>query len=83
MLVTVFTAAGLIVWQIFQTDHAWMAWIVALVFFGQQTLIIRRLKKDIDAVDGVSSDSGDIGDVRDGLGALALLHHRGLLSILT
>ena len=51
---------------------------VAVVFFGQLLAILFRLRKDIRGVDGVSSD-GDAVHVRSGLGALALLHHRGLL----
>jgi len=82
MITTVLTLAILLIVQLFQSGFALMAWIVALIFYGQQILILKRLKKDIDNVDKVPSDS-DIGVVRDGLGALAFLHHRGLLSTVT
>jgi hypothetical protein len=52
--------------------------LVSLVFFSQLILIVARLFEDIRGVDMVNSD-GDIGSVRNGLAALALLHHRGLL----
>ncbi|WP_420410063.1 hypothetical protein [Hoeflea sp.] len=52
--------------------------LVSLVFFSQLILIVARLFEDIRGVDMVDSD-GDIGSVRNGLAALALLHHRGLL----
>lgn len=52
--------------------------LVSLVFFSQLILIVARLFQDIRGVDMVDSD-GDIGSVRNGLAALALLHHRGLL----
>lgn len=52
--------------------------IVSLVFFSQLILIVARLFEDIRGVDMVDSH-GDISTVRDGLAALALLHHRGLL----
>lgn len=51
---------------------------LAAVFFGQLILIAARLFRDIRAVETVDSQ-GEIGTVRDGLSALALLHHRGLL----
>jgi len=43
---------------------------------------VARLFKDIRGVDDVPSD-GDAIAVRDGLGALTLLHHRGLLMALS
>lgn len=51
---------------------------LAAVFFVQLALIVARLFRDIAGVENVDSQ-GDIDAVRDGLGALALLHHRGLL----
>ncbi len=51
---------------------------LAAVFFVQLLLIVLRLFKDIRGVDEVPSD-GELPLVRDGLGALTLLHHRGLL----
>lgn len=52
--------------------------LAAVCFFVQQALVAARLAKDIAGVDTVDSQ-GDIDAVRMGLGALALLHHRGLL----
>ena len=51
---------------------------LAVLFFVQLALIVSRLFKDIRGVDQVPSD-GELMRVRDGLGALTLLHHRGLL----
>ena len=51
---------------------------VAILFFAQLFLILMRLRMDIRGVAEVSPD-GDATVVRSGLGALALLHHRGLL----
>lgn len=51
---------------------------LATLFFVQLGLIVSRLFKDIRGVDAVPSD-GELALVRDGLGALTLLHHRGLL----
>ena len=51
---------------------------LAGVFFTQLVLIVARLRKDIRGVNEVNSQ-GDMTLVRNGLGALALLHHRGLL----
>jgi hypothetical protein len=51
---------------------------VASLFAVQLVLIVRRLSADIRGVNEGASD-GDPGAVRDGLAALALLHHRGLL----
>lgn len=82
MITTLSGTTVLLVIQLFQTGFALMAWVVAAVFLGQFILIIMRLKKDIDNVDKVPSDS-EIGVVRDGLGALAFLHHRGLLGAVT
>lgn len=51
--------------------------VLAVLFFAQLALIVSRLFRDIRGVDEVASQ-GDPGEVRDGLGALTLLHHRGL-----
>jgi len=78
MITTMATASLLIVVQMIRADFATGPVIVACVFFPQLLLIVRRLGRDIRGVDSVPSD-GPINGVRDGLGALALLHHRGLL----
>lgn len=65
-----------------QTGFAPGALGLAAVFFGQLALIVARLSRDIAGVAGAESN-GNIGTVRDGLAALALLHHRGLLMTAT
>lgn len=65
-----------------QTGFAPGALGLAAVFFGQLALIVARLSRDIAGVAGADSN-GAIGPVRDGLAALALLHHRGLLMTAT
>ena len=79
MITTVFSLFALLIYQLFLFEFAILAWAVLATFVAQQFFIILRLKKDIDGVDGVPTD-GDYDTVRSGLGALALLHHRGLLS---
>jgi hypothetical protein len=80
MITTVVSLICLLVLQVFQSGFAALALAVLLIFAGQQILIMLALKQGIEGVDLVASDAG-IGRVRDGLGALALLHHRGLLSM--
>jgi len=70
MIATMSVTAALVVWQ--------ADWIVAGVFLPQLGLIVLRLRRDIRGVSGVSIDAS-IALIRDGVGALALLHHRGLL----
>jgi len=54
------------------------ALIVAAVFLVQLGLIALRLRRDIRGVAQVPTH-GNIRPVRDGLGALVVVHHRGLL----
>jgi len=60
------------------TDFRGASLAVAALFFTQLALIVARLLRDIRGVDDVPSD-GDPAQVCDGLAALPLLHHRGLL----
>ena len=78
MMATMGTVTLLILAQLFGTGLAWQAQVVAGLFGLQLVLIVARLRRDIRGVEEVPSD-GDIEQVRDGLGALALAHHRGLL----
>lgn len=75
---TMATASVLMIVLIVQTGFSALTLALGALFFGQLVLIVARLARDIRGVDEVRSD-GDVGAVRDGLGALALLHHRGLL----
>jgi len=68
----------LMIVMLIQSGFSTPSLVLAIVFFVQLILIVSRLAKDIRGVDDVRSD-GDVALVRDGLGALALLHHRGLL----
>lgn len=78
MMTAMGTVALLVTYQLYATGLSFGAVAVAVVFFSQLVFVVSRLKRDIDGVDSVSSDA-DIEMVRDGLSALALLHHRGLL----
>lgn len=76
MMATMAGVTALVIWQVVLTGYAPGALVVAAVFFGQLVLVVSRLGSRIRAVNSVPSE-GDIGAVRDGLGALALLHHQG------
>ncbi|MFN3227705.1 MAG: hypothetical protein ACE360_15820 [Hyphomicrobiales bacterium] len=78
MMTTMATASILMIVLLVQSGWSLAALAVAALFFGQLVLIVARLFRDIRGVDEVPSN-GDLARVRDGLGALALLHHRGLL----
>jgi len=82
MITTLAAVSLLIAAQLYLSGFAPATAAVAGVFFAQLVLILVRLRKDIRGVDEVPS-GGEIGIVRDGLGALALLHHRGLLMTAT
>ncbi len=82
MMTTMATTSILMIVLLVQTGLSPAAWTVTGLFFVQLTLIVARLFKDIRGVDEVPSN-GDVDAVRDGLGALALLHHRGLLMTLS
>lgn len=82
MMSTMGTASILMIVLLWQTGLPAAAIAVASLFFVQLALIVARLFRDIRGVDEVPTD-GDAGAVRDGLGALALLHHRGLLMTLS
>ncbi len=82
MMSTMGTVSVLMVVLLWQTELSVAAVAVASLFFAQLALIVARLFKDIRGVDDVPSE-GEVGAVRDGLGALALLHHRGLLMTLS
>lgn len=82
MMTTMGTASILMFVMLAQSGLAAPAIVVASLFFIQLILIVLRLFKDIRSVDEVSSD-GEVTAVRDGLGALTLLHHRGLLMTLS
>lgn len=78
MMTTMGASSVLMLLLLWQSGLSGPVIALACLFFGQLSLIVARLFKDIRGVDDVPSD-GDITTVRDGLGALALLHHRGLL----
>ena len=78
MATTMGTVSVLMIAFLIQSGFSVASLILAVIFFGQLLLIVSRLARDIRGVDEVPSD-GDAALVRDGLGALALLHHRGLL----
>lgn len=78
MMTTMGTASVLMIVLLWQTGLSGAVIAVASLFFIQLALIVTRLFKDIRGVDEVPSD-GEMSAVRDGLGALTLLHHRGLL----
>lgn len=82
MATTMVTASILMVILLWQVGFSNAAIAVAGLFFTQLLLIVARLLQDIRGVDSVPSN-GDLAAVRDGLGALALLHHRGLLMTLS
>ncbi|MFQ6549379.1 hypothetical protein AADZ90_015595 [Aestuariibius sp. 2305UL40-4] len=82
MMTTMGTATLLVIVLLVQTGFSTASIALATLFFLQLGLIVARLFKDIRGVDTVSSD-GDVVAVRDGLGALTLLHHRGLLMTLS
>ncbi len=82
MMTTMGTATLLVIVLLVQTGFSTASIALATLFFVQLGLIVARLFKDIRGVDTVPSD-GDVVAVRDGLGALALLHHRGLLMTLS
>ncbi len=82
MMTTMATTSILMILLLIQTGLSAAAWTAVGLFFVQLILIVARLFKDIRGVDQVPSD-GEVGAVRDGLGALTLLHHRGLVMTLT
>ncbi|EKE68324.1 hypothetical protein [Celeribacter baekdonensis] len=82
MMTTMGTASLLVIVLLIQAGFTLAVISVATLFFAQLGLIVARLFKDIRGVDDVTSD-GDAIAVRDGLGALTLLHHRGLLMTLS
>ncbi len=82
MMTTMGTVTLLVIVLLVQAGFSAVAIAVATLFFAQLGLIVARLFKDIRGVDTVPSD-GDVVAVRDGLGALTLLHHRGLLMTLS
>ncbi|WP_411890284.1 hypothetical protein [Yoonia sp. SDW83-1] len=82
MMTTMGTATLLVIVLLVQTGFSTAGIALATLFFVQLGLIVARLFKDIRGVDTVPSD-GDVFAVRDGLGALTLLHHRGLLMTLS
>jgi hypothetical protein len=82
MMVAMAGTTVLMAVHLVQTGFAPGALALAAVFFGQLVLIVARLSRDIAGVAGADSN-GAIGPVRDGLAALALLHHRGLLMTAT
>ncbi|MDX8354108.1 hypothetical protein [Cognatiyoonia sp. IB215182] len=82
MMTTMGTVSVLMCVLLWQAGFSAVAMTVAGLFFVQLVLIVARLFKDIRGVEAVPSD-GELTAVRDGLGALALLHHRGLLMTLS
>ncbi len=78
MITTMAVSALLFIALLILESFEMLMVLAALCFFVQQGLVAARLAKDIAGVDSVDSQ-GEIDDVRSGLGALALLHHRGLL----
>lgn len=82
MMTTMGTASALMIVLLVQAGLSTVAITVASLFFVQLALIVARLFKDIRGVDEVPSD-GEAAAVRAGLGALTLLHHRGLLMTLS
>lgn len=82
MIATMSTTAFLLSVQVYAAGFSERALVVAGIFFLQMGVIASQLLRRIRDVEGVSSD-GSIAQVRDGLGALALLHHQGLLAATT
>ncbi|GFE63878.1 hypothetical protein [Litoreibacter roseus] len=82
MMTTMGTATLLVIVLLVKAGFSATAIAVATLFFVQLGLIVARLFKDIRNVDTVPSD-GDLVAVRNGLGALTLLHHRGLFMTLS
>ncbi|MEO1441930.1 MAG: hypothetical protein AAFV33_16150 [Chloroflexota bacterium] len=80
MITTMSSVLLLLVAQTWLADFSWSTLAVLIVFVGAMAGVVARLKKRIDDVDSVPSD-GEIGMVRVGLGALARLHHQGLLAV--
>ena len=78
MMTTMGTASILMIVLLWQAECSNASIALASLFFVQLLLIVARLFRDIRGVDEVPSN-GDAAAVRDGLGALVLLHHRGLL----
>lgn len=81
MITTMSSLLLLLVTQAILTHYQWQAIAVLLIFILAMSSVVTVLKSRIDAVDHVSSEA-NIRDVRHGLGALALLHHKGLLAAL-
>lgn len=82
MMSTMGAVSILMIVLLWRTGLSVAAIAVASLFFIQLVLIVARLFSDIRSVDDVPTD-GEAGAVRDGLSALALLHHRGLLMTLS
>ena len=80
MMTTMSSVLLLLVAQTWLANFSSPTLTVLIVFIGTMVGIVARLKKRIDDVDSVLSD-GEIGTVRQGLGALARLHHQGLLAV--
>jgi len=77
MITTMTVVSVLIGVQLYRSDFATPATVVAVVFFVQLITVVIPLFPAIRGVDGVPSD-GRIREVRDGLGTLARVHHQGL-----
>ena len=80
MITTMLSVLLLIVVQTWLADFSWQTLTVLVVFVGSMAGVVAYLKKRISDVDKVPSD-GKIETVRSGLGALARLHHQGLLAV--
>lgn len=79
MMITMTSILLLLVAQTWLAAFSWQTIAVLVVFIGSMAGVVAALKRGIDGVDQVPSD-GAIVTVRAGLGALARLHHQGLLA---
>jgi len=77
MITAMTVVTVLVALQLWLTDLATMAVVVAAVFYVQLVFVLIVLFPAIRGVDTVPSD-GEIGAVRSGLGTLARVHHQGL-----
>lgn len=80
MITTMLSVSFILAYNLFINRFETPYLIVSAVFFTQFVLVASLLKKRINDVDNTPSD-GEIRAVRKGLGALARLHHQGLVMV--
>ena len=80
MITTMLSVSILLGFNLVSSNFEMPYVIVSAVFFVQFIFVASLLKKRINDVDNTPSN-GEISAVRTGLGALARLHHQGLLMV--